>query len=122
MTAPLLAWALACAAYLSGRYNGDDLTGDRRAGTFDSSVSGKQCSVVPFGGSDVDRVGIAQRRLHEHPGAMHVAPQGCFDLDPERLRVLQGLPQVGLPQGMVGAVRGGPESRHDLEREVPRRD
>lgn len=104
------------------RGDGDDPAHDRRSGTFDASVGGEQGSVVAFSGGEVDRVGVAQRWLREHPGTMDVAPRGCFNVDFEGLRVSQRLYEVCILQRMVGSVRGGPKSGRDFEGEVPRRE
>lgn len=100
----------------------DDLAGHFGTRTADPMVSGEQRGVLPFGGSHVDRVGVAQRLLRQLPGSTHVAPRRRLDGDLEGLRILQGLWDVRGREGVPGSIRGRCQTRHDLEREVARSD
>ena len=103
------------------RHDRDDLALDERAGPFNLGVGRQQSGCVPFGGSDVDRVGVAQRPLREGPSSMDVKPRRRLNDNFECLCRLESQSEVCGPQGVVWPVRGGAETGHDLEREMPRR-
>ena len=76
---------------------------------------------MPFGGRHVDPIGMTKRRT-KRPCPVDVLPGRRLDEDLERRSVAQRLRHIYGPERVTGPVRGGPETGHDLECEVPGRD
>jgi len=78
----------------------------------------QQRGLVPFGGGDVDRIGVSQRRFRKLPGALNVRPGCGLDDDLEGLGIQQRLSQVRRLERMAGPPGGGHQPGHHFEREV----